>query len=261
MYVKVMLTLFVALTALIALMLARPPSPADPLAGRVEVPNSLNTVIDELKLNSASLERAVETLQQQTGANIVVNWNEFDATGIDRKQLVEVQLRNVTLLAALRVLFDHGRPGRGQHGEFRLPRYECEFNGGVVTVFNPSHRAPELLVRAYDVRDLLTDRFHAPPVAVPDPGSNRVAGVHPAGDEPQASSGSDGGGPAERLAELVALVQRDPSCADPMWGPSTFAAGALMPSINGWAGRLIVVQTAERHRNVGALLAELRRSR
>ena len=136
----------------------------------MEVPNPLNTVIDELKLNAASLERAVETLQQKTGANIVVNWAELGERGIRKSQAVDADLRGVTLMAALKVLFDQGDPVRGQHGELYLPRYACEFGGGVVTVFDPHARPERLLVRTYDVRDLLEDRYHP----VPGPPARRA---------------------------------------------------------------------------------------
>jgi hypothetical protein len=259
MYVKVMLTLLVALAAVIALALGRPPSPPDALAGRVEVPNPLNTVIDEVELVDISLEQAVDVLRRKTGANIVVNWNEFEGTGIDRSQPVETDLRNVSLLAALRVLFDHGKPSRGQHGEFRLPRYDCEFSGGVVAVFNPFVRPPQLLARAYDVRDLLADRFYLPPAPAPD--SKAAPRSNASGEERADGSAADDDGPAARLAELVKLVQRDPACADPMWAATSFAGGTPTPSVHGWGGRLIVVQTAERHRNIEAMLEALRRSR
>jgi hypothetical protein len=259
MYVKVMLTLLVALAAVIAVLLGRPPDPADPLAGRVEVPNPLNMVIDELKLENVTLEEAVGVVRRKTGANVVVNWNEFEEAGILRTQLVEADLRNVSLLAALRVLFDHGKPTRGQNGEFRLPPYDCEFSGGVVTVFNPFVRPPHLLVRAYDVRDLLTDRFHLPSAPVPD--SKPAPRSNAAGEETADGSAAGEDGAAARLAGLVELVQRDPSCADPMWSTTSFAGGAPMPSVHGWGGRLVVVQTAERHRNTEALLGALRRSR
>jgi hypothetical protein len=247
MYVKVMLTLLVALAAVVALTLGRPPSPADPLAGRVEVPNPLNTVIDELKLKDASLEAAVEALQRMTGANIVVNWAELGDRGIRKSQAVDADLRGVTLLAALKVLFDQGDPVRGQHGEYYLPRYACEFGGGVVTVFDPHARPEQLLVRTYDVRDLLEDGYH------PLPGPPREAGESADG-EPEVD------GPAGRLARLVELVKSHPAWADQQWS-GTVPVGTVTPDVHGWGGRLVVVQTAERQRSVESLLRELRRAR
>jgi hypothetical protein len=191
-----------------------------------EVANPLNTRIGVLQIKSAALEQAVATLREKSGVNIVVDWQGLQNV-IRKDRLVEVELHDVTLLTALKVLMGHTS---ARDFAAHSPRIGYAALPGVVRVYDSTDAANEpTFVRVYDVRDLLSREY--------------------LGREPLPAGIND---PEPDMLWLIILVSNQVG----LFG-NLYARPA--PSFSGYAGRLVVVHTMTGHAEVEEILRELRR--
>lgn len=246
MYRNVALTILVVLTAIIALELARAPRPTpaptpDDEAAFQANRRVLETRIPELDLYNTNVGQAIELIRQATHVPIAVNWQSLDEL---RKRPVDIELHNVTLGDAIQFVLC-----LDQYDEFQFPMPQAEFDVANGTLMigpgrsgttGSSFPARALRLRAYDVRDLLTDAYW---------------GYQPAGGQNTARGDS-------RLDELQGLVRSYSGLKNWDLGPKFGTYSGQEPegqaSIYGFAGRLFVLQTTYGHMRVEAFLERLR---
>jgi hypothetical protein len=57
--------------------------------------------LPSVRFSATSLEKAFDTLRDEAGLSVVVNWHDVEATGIDRSTPISLQLQDVTIAFAL----------------------------------------------------------------------------------------------------------------------------------------------------------------
>ena len=103
--------------------------------------------LPELNFQAIPFSDAIDFLRDVTGMNINVNWQVFEAAGIDRNTPITIRLRDVTIEQALRQLLR-------QAGGGNIPLvFSLDGNIVVITTLEESRGRP----RAYDVHDLIND--------------------------------------------------------------------------------------------------------
>ncbi|MDB5172699.1 MAG: hypothetical protein JWN51_1472 [Phycisphaerales bacterium] len=229
MYVKITLTLLVVLTAGLLAKVWRPaviveaPIPAPP--GQADA--ALDRGMGAISLGDTTVEETVKELEKAANVKIDVNWDALKIVGISRADHVTISMDGGEFRDRIEAALTYGHTGI---------QLVCEEAGDTVTVTTIGSFAKGLTVRAYDVRDLLTDQYWAVKVAPPD-----VNDIH------------------ERRTEELASIVED--CVgsgswdyDSRKGAKT-GNGAVLRH---WAGRLIVTQSARNHRKIERVLATLR---
>lgn len=228
--------------AAVRMLLAMLESPDQPSTAPAvqDTHDDLYQVIPELKLESTTLEKAIETLREQTHANIVVYWDDLERLGAKRDAPIELHLWNVHLKRALNVLLTLS----GLDDPTITP---WAVEDGVIIVGSPGrlHGGPEV-VRIYDVRDLI-DKFCAEsrlPSSTTQPASNATSG-----GGSHANTALTFEDVSQDLAHLIQDIVATDSWKD---------NGGNVGSIRELAGRLIITQTPTNHRKIVNLLRILR---
>jgi len=241
MYRNVTLTLLLIFAVVIAIELARPPKPPTML---VEAPLSdtnravLELRIPELKLHQVTVQQAIEEIRRKTGIPIAVDWTSLEEI---RDRTVDIELHDVAIADALQFLFC-----LDSFNSYDFPYPQTEFDVVSATlIISRSARVGSrgtfpraaLTLRSYDVRDLLTDSYW---------GYQSTGGLTKQGES--------------RLSELASFVENSAGLKNweshPGSHSSHEAAGSA--AVWGFAGRLMVFQTAYGHMQVDAFLSRLR---
>jgi hypothetical protein len=102
----------------------------------------LDARLPALRIEGATFEQAVEELRRRFGANIVVRWNTVMEA--DREAPVDVDLRDVTLAAALRAVLDQTSTA---------PPLDYTVRDGIVVVSYVWDIKADLVLRCYNVAD------------------------------------------------------------------------------------------------------------
>jgi hypothetical protein len=230
MYVKIVLTLLVVLTAVLAVGVSRPrivveaAIPAPP--GRADA--ALDRQVNSLPVSETTVEAAVKVLETLGEVKLDVNWDALANAGVRRTDRIQAHVNAGTFGSAIQSVLASGHPGLV---------LVCDADGDVVTVSTASAFVKDLEVRTYDVRDLLTDRYWGIKVAPADI------------DEIQGS----------RIASLAGTIEE--CVGEGSWDRHNFTQvsyGGSWAEFQWWAGRLIVTQTARNHRKIERMLATLR---
>jgi hypothetical protein len=223
MYVKLMLTLLVVATAMLAFRVSRPavvvaPIPAPP--GSAEA--ALDREMDPLPIWDLTVESAVRKLQIVGKVKLDVDWDALAKAGIHRGDPIVGHTNSSPFREIIETTLTASHPGI---------RLVCEGEGDTVSVTTETAFAKGLTVRTYDVRDLLTDNYWGIAVA-------------PA-EIPDTQQG--------HMYSLVFVIET--SIGEGTWDNPSVA------TIQTWAGRLIVMQTPRNHHKIERMLATLRQMR
>ena len=211
----------------------------------------LEKVIPEVSFDNAPLGDAVDFFRDAVGANIFVNWNALQRVGVGRDSRVSARFREIKAAKALTIILDSLTPA---------PRRPLGYSidDGVVTVSTLEDvRDAHTVTRVYDVRDLLVTipDFEPPPVEQPvepkqppiDPAAREWKKVEDEHGEMRTRQ--------ETIDEIIRLVTETVS-------PDSWRdAGGTAGSVRELQGQFIITQTAENHRQIAALLQQLREAR
>lgn len=130
-------------------MLQSPASSTEPAPQETHA--DLYQMIPELKLESTTLERAIQTLREQTKANIVVYWDDLERLGAKRDAPIQLHLWNVSLDQALGILLTLS-------GIDDSAITDRTVRDGIIIVGSPARlRGAPRVTRIYDVRDLIDE--------------------------------------------------------------------------------------------------------
>lgn len=118
---------------------AQPPPPVP--ATR---PTILDVTLADVQFRSVPLERAIDELRDLTHANIVVEWKQLEAAGVEPTAPVRVRLWDVTLDKALRIVLDDVDQNLG-----------FQEQGGIITISTRERLASKTVIQVYDIRPLI----------------------------------------------------------------------------------------------------------
>jgi len=192
-------------------------------------PSLLDATIDELHLNSASLDEAVNALVEKTHARIVVNWAALHAAGLTEVNPITVQVGDVPLHTALAITLELA--GRNIKLAYRAG------DDGVIRISTPTDLDHDGVTRIYNIRDLIDDfltyeRTHRPGIAAPQANNSPTA---------------------QDAVDMITKLIEDTVDTD-TWKDNGGATGSLREL----CGLLIVTTTPQSHEKVEGFLAKLR---
>jgi len=209
------------------------------------------------------LVNVIDYLRNTTGANFFVNWPALEEVGVEQDSPVSLQLANVPAEQALRLVLQQV----GQIAQFDPIGYSII--EGVVTIDTQRNLKKTTDTRVYDIRDLLVqvpNFSNAPAFDLNEALSNTNSGGSNQGGGGGGGGGSDTSifgdddqeaetGPTreELIEQILTLIQ------DTVGTPEEWVD--LQSSLRELNGNLIVKTTPDNHRQVIALLGQLRETR
>src|SRR5689334_22020124 len=114
---------------------------------QAEIESGLDRPIASLHAQGTPLKKVLDSLVEQSRANIAVHWRVLEASGVDAQAPITLQLENVPLRAALdRVLREAG----GQ-----VVRLGYQTDDGVIDVSTQEDFSAFAVTRMYNVRDIV----------------------------------------------------------------------------------------------------------
>lgn len=136
-------------------------------------PVPIEALVPRLDLQDVRLSDVVEFIRAISGANVFVNWNALAAVGVDRATSISVSAENITLWKALDLVLDTVNVGKG-----RLDSVYWVREDNVITITTGSDLDRELIVRVFDVADLLmvVPNFAAPRMSLSQGNSRGTGG-------------------------------------------------------------------------------------
>lgn len=226
-----------------------------------ELNRRLENVMPESRFQDVPFEQVVEYLQEVSNVNINVDWEDLTNQGIEKDKLVSLKLNNVSFRTVLKEILT-------QVGGDVVLAYSV--SEGLIRVASKEKLDREKEIRVYDINDLLVNI----------PRFTNAANLNPAQALNQAGqSGQGGGGGSSQIFDEQenenqrgeegqgagprgALVQQIMDIIRQTVEPDSWReTGAGDGSIRELNGQLIVYNTADSHRQVGNLLAQLREFR
>ena len=226
----------------------------------------LDRQLPELAFDAVGFNDVVDFLRDVSGSNVFVNWKSLEAAGIDRNTPVTARLHNIKFSKALNIILDSVGGGQTKLG--------YTVDEGVITISTAEDLSKNVVVRVYDIRDLIIDVpdfLDAPQFsleAAQNGGQQSSSGAGGGGQQGQVSNmlfagGGQGvglnaqkGPTREELVESITKLIEDTVTTD-SWKDNGGSVGALREL----QGQLIVTQTPENHRQLVNLLEQLREER
>jgi beta-lactamase regulating signal transducer with metallopeptidase domain len=178
----------------------------------------------QIQFEGQTLADALEFLRDAAGVDILVQWAQLEAAGLERNSPVTLKLREPTPVdAALGLMFR------------TLPvKLQFEIDKGAVVVGTADQVTNEV-TRVYDVSDLV--------MAHPEPAPGAFGG------------GGGGGGPVLMPDDVAQLTRLIVSTVQPdTWRD----AGGSLGSITSFKGKLVIKSSESVHKEVAQLLEMLR---
>lgn len=202
----------------------------------------LDRLVPDLNFSHARCVEVFAWLQEQTKANIAVNWRALEAAGIDQDAKVTLRLTGLPLRRVIELVCDQIGGGTVEIG--------FEVDRGVIVVNTDEQLARTSIARIYDVRDLLKSGVEwrislgwKPPTS--EPGTT----VCFPSKSLQVASSSLQEQAVEELTRLITEIVNPDSWRD---------AGGTIGSIREFSGRFVIVATPSMHADIESLLGQLR---
>jgi general secretion pathway protein D len=230
----------------------------------------LDHSLPALQFDAVGFSDVIDFLRDVSGANLFVNWKSLEAAGIDRNTPVSASLRNIKFSKALSIILESVGGGAAKLG--------YTVDEGVITISTADDLARNVVVRVYDIRDLIVnipDFTDAPTFSI-DASQNQGGGG--GGGQPLGQGGGGGqtqvtnqlfagsanqqgqnrnqGPTRQDLVDSITKLIEDTVSTD-SWKDNGGSVGALREL----EGQLIVTQTPENHRQLINLLEQLREER
>lgn len=136
----------------------------------LQIPRKMGVIIDDVFIDQTSAEDAFNWWSERTGIPLVINWGAMELEGIDREQIITLDLKTVPARLLLEVLIRQASP----HIELI---YEVTPWYVQVTTKRQANRHP--VMRVYDVSDMvmrIPNFTHAPRLNLTDALSNTSSG-------------------------------------------------------------------------------------
>jgi hypothetical protein len=215
---------------------ANPPKPPS-------VQEMLDSPAPEVSLEEVPFEQVMEWLADYTDLNIWVRWQVLADSGVERDRPISLKGRNLRVSQVLwMILTEAGGPG------VKLAYGTVE---NVLVVSTRNDLSEELIVRAYDVHDLLARVPHfenavrVNPARALDPTGQGSSGAitEPSQAEPEDELEQD----LETFVDLIIETVE----------PDSWAANGGRGTIRAWRGKIIVRNSLYVHQQLGGTLRQI----
>ena len=227
----------------------------------------LDRQLPELQFDAVGFSDVVDFLRDVSGTNLFVNWKSLEAAGIDRNTPVTARLHNVKFSKALNVILDSVGGGTTKLG--------YTVDDGVITISTADDLSKNVVVRVYDIRDLIIDvpDFTDAPQFSLDASQNQGqgggggGGIGQGGGSTAQVTNSLFAGGAQQTQQQTGPTRQDLVDAitklitDTVSSDSWKDNGGSVGAVRELQGQLIVTQTPENHRQLVNLLEQLRETR
>lgn len=236
----------------------------------------LSERIPEIQFEETPLEQVLETISVLAKTNVVVQWRRLEEYGIKRDAPVTLHVKNLRLSQILWLIMN-----QPPLSEAKLA-YRADSD--MILLSTNDDLGQEMLVRVYDVQELLQSRLIRPTfeasrqheiveTVVPTVAAGAV-GVRPvtrnygsgislvgqddAGDtrDPQDENGGGGGGEEDNAREL--RMQQLVNVITATVNPDDWTANGGRCSIVPWRGNLVVRATPLVHQALGGAIKDAR---
>ncbi len=222
----------------------------------------LDRRLPEVRFDGIGFSDVIDFLRDVTSANIFVNWQALESSGIDRNAPVTARLRDVRFSKALDIILSAVGGSLVQLG--------YTIDDGVITISTAEDLSQSTVTRVYDIRDLIInipDFTEAPEFDLESNNSSGRQGGGGGGGGGGSSGGLFGGSSSsssseedeisreELVEQIIQLIQE--TVAPDSWRDN----GGTVGAIRELQGQLIVTQTSENQRALVGLLEQLRETR
>lgn len=152
-----------ALTIATTLAVLVGPAAAQTPAGRTVWPRRVSPVavlharLPEITLDQAPLSEALRLLADMAAVNLYVRWERLAEVGVQHDTPVTVRARNLRVSQVLWIVLNEAAPDG--------PRLGYRLDADLLTVTTAADLGEELLVRVYDVRDLIMPEIANPSIS------------------------------------------------------------------------------------------------
>lgn len=207
----------------------------------------INSRIPEVSIGDSAFEQVIAWLQDYTGANIVVHWQMLADAGVPRDKPISLYAKNLRLSQVLWLVMNEAG-GADVKLAYRA-------SGNLIVLSTEEDLGREMLVRVYDVADLLS-RFpqfqDGPRVdaqnATQGAGVFNSAGGNMEDAADQTSTNNPPNQPDPDMLRLSDLIQRTIQ-------PDSWAANFGPGSISIWRTQLVVRNSMRVHQEIGGPLS------
>ncbi len=235
------------------------------------VRNRLNDSVGRLSVNDQPFSEVVKLLRNETGTNIVVNWNALTNAGVSRQTPISLTLRSVPFKKVLSIVLQQAQGSSGTTLGYSIDE-------GVITISTKDQLAQLSVVRVYDITDLLIQppNFggNAPSFNLQSATQNSTAQVSASGGGGLGGGGgqslfSGNGGAAngagganggqktrgQMVREITRLIENTVD------RNSWVANGGTAGNVRELNGQLLISQTPDNQSKIESLLEKLREAR
>lgn len=232
--------------------LAQMPSQSAPVPQSSTI-RLLNERIPEVSFDSVPFEQVMDWVAEITGANVVVRWQALEDMGIERDKPITIKLKNLRLSQVLWMIMNEAG-GADVKLAYRA-------SGSLLILSTQEDLSKEMIVRVYDVSDLLMNVPRFDNAATLDPAQalqqqGQAGGGGGAGaqlfqstqqNQQREDEGAEGAD-IQRLIELIQQTVEPDSWVEPGGGSGTIFA---------FRNLLIVYNTPLVHQQLGGSVAEM----
>ena len=206
----------------------------------------IDRLLPEVRFGETPLDKVIDSLRDQSHANLAVNWGVLESAGIDRQTPITLHLTNLPVGRVLEIV--------GMIAGGGVVKLGVKVDRGVIIFSTDEELSRDAATHIYDVRDLL----RADHDFLAGPGATTTTTAAPGG-QPQAlfAASAPSAGPANPYSESVDRLSR--LIQDQIAPDSWRDAGGTIGSIHDFDGMLIVVTLPEYHRQIVELLERLRK--
>jgi hypothetical protein len=211
----------------------------------------LNQRIPEVIFEDTPFNQVMEWLQETQQLNLVVRWEILTNAGIDRDKPITLKVKNVRLSQALWMIMNEaGGP------DLKLA-YRA--SGNLLVVSTAENLGQEMVVRTYDVSDLLirVERFYGPAIDLSQAGQQQGQG---GGGQSLFQQGQDqnrdrdqndrqGMGTSPEMDRLIDLITKTIE-------PESWASNNGNGTIQAFRNTLVVRNSILVHQRLGGYLEE-----
>ena len=232
-----------------------------------QVRKRLAESVPTISVQQQPFSDVVNLLRRETGANIVVNWNALANAGVQKQTPISLQLSNVPFEKILSLVLQEAAGSGGTPLAYSIDQ-------GVITISTKSQLAQQMVIRLYNISDLLVQApnfNNAPTFNLSSATQNSTSQVSSQGGGGIGNIGGGGsifqqngtGGQGQQQGKSrSSMVREITSLIEKTVDPNSWAAtGGGTGSIRELNGQLVVSQTPTNQSKIAALLQKLRESR